>query len=341
MSGVVSGLCKGIGIMCDMLSLLDSSSKIDRSEGDEKVIRTASSINHLAMLVLQVAELVASSKGASTTVLLGMKAGEVGGRLINAVIKPQEAAYDSSTKWEYFEKGILAPMADLVRTTAQAHLYVEQRYIERLKVEPNVERPVYDNQGNIVDYKPVTEQECRDNIATLKVQAESSALARVAFEARVVSRVADSTGSIYESIINYFRVNQLLEEEGQYDTLDQLRGINLLDLPVIPPAFHEDVVFRRYCCSISYEPIRHVVADPTTGGRHLYELRNIERWIGVRHISPMSRRSLTLAQLQECPAMQALIDERLQFHQEHLQEYINANYVPQERLDQELLAADQ
>lgn len=88
---------------------------------------------------------------------------------------------------------------------------------------------------------------------------------------------------------------------------------NLQNLQRLPQEFHDDLVFRRYSCTISLSPIRFVVGDPN--GHTLYEKEEILDWLRRNPISSVTRLPLSQAQLIQKPAIQALINERLRHHE--------------------------
>ncbi len=90
---------------------------------------------------------------------------------------------------------------------------------------------------------------------------------------------------------------------------DEYQDCDLLKLDTIPFYLHTDPILSKYICVITREPIRHIVADPNR--KALYEKEAILRWIKQNHTSPLTRCTLTEADLIPLPALQSLIDSRL------------------------------
>lgn len=83
---------------------------------------------------------------------------------------------------------------------------------------------------------------------------------------------------------------------------------------VIPQTMHDDIVLSKYICTITQEPMRDPVADPTNGGKTLYERAAIVKWLQTKNTSPATRFTLNDFQLLERPALSALINSRLKLH---------------------------
>jgi len=85
------------------------------------------------------------------------------------------------------------------------------------------------------------------------------------------------------------------------------------DQPLIPEDLSEDPILQRYICSISKEPIRYPVLDPTNG-ISLYERSAIMNALLERWSSPVTRESLTPTELIPLFALNAFIESRINDH---------------------------
>ncbi|MGL4539603.1 MAG: U-box domain-containing protein [Candidatus Rhabdochlamydia sp.] len=110
-----------------------------------------------------------------------------------------------------------------------------------------------------------------------------------------------------------------------YEQEDPREVLNLLDFSTIPPFLHNDEVIKKYICSITLQPIRDPVQDPTTESCEnpiLYERTAIKNWLEIRGKSPVTQKELTLDSLIPKPDIKRIIDMRLQFHQENMDTYL-------------------
>ena len=65
---------------------------------------------------------------------------------------------------------------------------------------------------------------------------------------------------IYDKL--YEVLQQCSAEQQARNHIEEPPPLNLMDLPSIPLPLHEDIVFKRYICPITQQPIRHPVGDP-------------------------------------------------------------------------------
>ncbi|MGA8164971.1 MAG: hypothetical protein WB791_08125 [Waddliaceae bacterium] len=122
---------------------------------------------------------------------------------------------------------------------------------------------------------------------------------------------------LQENYVNLIRTNDLFPR-GPEDPRHWL-----LDLPSIPEPLHEDAIFSRYICSITQEPIRHVVGDPD--GRTLYEKRVILARLDHSNISPVTGNPLRRWELVSKMVIQATICVRLLFFEDKFHHFLKKN----------------
>lgn len=248
----------------------------------------------------------------------------------------------------------------VARAAHEAAKLEEQTYIEMSPEErAQTTRPIYgrnsDGEVVIVGQKPVDLDECIQKLADLN----ATSTAYYAFETAAYVGVLSKTHKKYQDLADYLRsrnnaqpnnVNQphVVNQVNQPNVVNQdnppnainhanaganevyqldIDPFDLLALNTIPPLLEDDVVFSKYKCAITNIPIRHPVADPN--GITLYEKSAILHWLRTHQDSPVTRAPLTRHQLLPRPALQAIINHRLNFHQGQLRAFIPGNlYVP-------------
>lgn len=118
----------------------------------------------------------------------------------------------------------------------------------------------------------------------------------------------------------YGRLSSWLEN---YRKEEESRPLNLLALPTIPTPLEDDIVFSRYVCSITHEPVRDPVGDPN--GHALYERAAIMEWLNRgNNRSPVTQQAMTSRDLIEKPILRRLIDRRLKYHEQRLWDYMQS-----------------
>lgn len=242
------------------------------------------------------------------------------------------------TALQAIEEGFLTPVAGVVRSS-NASLQHHYKHLLSLPPEERFD-PVYRSDGDdsyVFDhYELLTEEQC---IAGIQAAEENITRSSAVEIGGGLLRAA----KIYQSTINQIAGQHVPVQNAvpvlggavpvvvpavapvvPANPLDPL-SVNLLTLPFIPQALHGDVFFARYVCPITFEPIRHPVRDPN--GVTLYERAEIIREIGRSGRSPVTRRPLTVLQLQPVPILQQMIDNRLTLHQAGIEAAIQAGAV--------------
>ena len=220
----------------------------------------------------------------------------------------------------------LSTIVAYMSMTTEYGYYDQKKYLEMSPAElANIQLPVYGkakkenlvqivggipfaldetDEVQIVGYRPVDLQECRNELAS----AQKTSMIFSIFE--LLLKKTDLVDSIYD-MYNFEPISE------------------------IPEAWYSDAVFSRYNCVITQAPIRNPVADPN--GVQLYEKAAIIKWLRDRGTSPMTRRPTHESNLLPRPHLRALIDHRLAFQKEYngtrLQDPPNQEL--QERADQE------
>lgn len=323
MSGTVCAAAKALTMACDALSAIDSVNKMYqmRERGEDNLLETASAINRFVLLGFTCVEAGMLLHGSRPEGLALLKQLELMPRIANIPIQLalETSSADRSVKGvvRVMAKGVLAPFADACRVSCEGEGYQAQAYLEQSKADPAAQRPVYewipgrgrDDSGymKLVGFRPIDSAECEIDTKNASRSAVIATTIRTIANMEVQGRPV----SVHARLARFFG------RTDESDTQEQAEWENLLGLSRIPLPLHEDAVFRRYVCPITNEPIRDPVRDPD--GHTLYERTAIYNWLGADgRTSPMTRRLLSIQDLQEVPAVRALIDTRLQQYQEGL-----------------------
>lgn len=231
-------------------------------------------------------------------------------------------------KWERVEKSLVLPIVSFVRAYFEQEAYEAQHHLTLTDEElgKRVEMPVF-FQGKegfeIVGYRPYTKKEAEDELKD--ANSLSSAFSKLELSSKFELGTAV-----------YYRIKILFVQSIKGQTgLPHIRPrppANLFDLRAlrrIPAELHNDAALSQFECAITQEPIRHVAGDPN--GHTIYELNAITRWLGQNATSPITRAPLQSDQLVPKPAIQDLIDQRLDHYELGLHAQavaMNADPVP-------------
>lgn len=235
----------------------------------------------------------------------------------------------SLSKIAMLEKKLLGPLAALERTAHEVQGYNELSYLEAYQKDPTATRPVgvYNSQGHFsgVEPTPINPEECEMLIQKSKEWASYATYFQTAAQMGIFSDVCIAATPLYEKLARFLRAWVPQQEPPGMPTPPQSaampsENLSLLTLSRIPPFLFDDIIFSRYICPITQEPIRDPVQDPN--GRTLYERNAIYNWLQMHPTSPVTMAPMSIENLKEMPALRALIDARLQFHQEKLEEFL-------------------
>ena len=345
MTSLVNVTAKALTVACDVIGALDAVNKMrcarerfGNAEDYEGVawLERASVINRLVLLGISSVEIgmiINGSKAQSLRVLKGVevlpRAVQMPLQFVSEIISTPPNEPIAKAGMRILSKGIVGPLADVVRTSFEQSIYEEQNYLDRLAEDPKATRPIYERVGSgdseyliQIGERPIDPQECKTTIDQAKNAAGVAAVVRVVAEAPI----EDSVISTYELLAQFMqRAIGIFHRDPQAPDHPQggehIDFTNLMALDTIPDPLENDVVFRRYICPITRRPIRHPVRDPN--GITLYERSVIEAYLGddVRP-SPVTRRPMSRRDLQEVPGIQAIIDARLRQHQQQFEQYV-------------------
>ncbi len=325
-------------LVFELSNAINSFIKTINAPEPSKMLYQASAVNRLAILGFSAAETFMSLSGSKSEALSRLKGFELIPKMLNLPIQLTLELNDSRgeitarTVVRILEQGVVAPLAGIVGTAAEQISYYEQHFLEMTPEElKNAKRPIFEFDQNlggpvIIGYAPVDAEECQKRLNVADRVAQTS------LHIRVLGEVGFSESVTFDALIPFYQylaqflsapaiaprqpVQQRAIVPAQQQRAPNILNLNFLAFDEIPIPLYEDVVFRRFICPISNCPIRNPVYDPN--GRTLYERGAIQQWIAVRPISPVTRLPLTVAQLVEAPAVRALIDDRLQFHQDRM-----------------------
>lgn len=334
MSGVV-GFCKIVRTLCEASSIVDGVDKVLSAQGnDERNINIASVATQVVALGINCVEGGAQIYGASNRTLQHIKSVEVAARGIHVPAKIMEGLVDHAQRgeepsWRFLEKNVLSPTLSFLRATNEQSIYANKNYLEMSQEEFNKqEAPIYDNEGNIIGWKPLTRKECENGLELSTEIEPALNVAECVLKTEIISRNVGNLKDAYGRLAARLRgpipapapiapvaPHPLAAGPAQAAAVAN-NPFDLVALPSIPPELADDSIFSRYVCPITQEPIRHPVGLP--GEPHLYEQSALVRWVTARGTSPTNRQRVGVHQIVAKRAIQALIDHRLQFHQQRL-----------------------
>ena len=297
----------------------------------EDYLGTASAVNKLVLSGFSLAEKGAYLAGADNSTLRDLKSYELFPRAAELPLQIMKcAANPSGDPLADFQKAIIAPTAGMMETALDGAIYYEKHFIAMSPEErEKAQRPIYilvGDEWKCVGHKPVDIAECQANLAMYEKESLIAGTIKFCAEMEVF-------GSLYERLALFLQNyhNQVPLIQNQEAEADPQQGFNLMALPMIPEFLHEDETFKLFICPITHLPIRRPVGDPTNGIT-VYEYSAIVSWLAVNPRSPITQMPLTPDRLVERPAIQAIINSRLQQHQDRLLEYIESSPAFQQQL---------
>lgn len=343
MSDALSAVGRTLVTICDSIKTLESFSKVleTRETGEENYLHKAALVNRLVLFGFTLTELGMIVSGKKSDTLSLLKKFEMLPRGLQIPVQFEiekknisAEAINGMRAWvRILDRGLIGPISDFIRVSAEGIVYSEKRYFEMSPEELKAaKKPVYEIKGEgedarseIVDYRPVDLVESGEIINRAQKIVDSSLAIRVVSNLDLSSRAVDSSHSIYGQLVRYLFSIERSDVSPEL-ALQQLQKaaeeLDLVNLNRIPHPLHNDAVFSRYQCPILFEPIRDPVKDPTDG-KTIYERRAILNWLETNPTSPMTRTPLTKEQLIELPLIKAFIDSRLAQHKAGLESYLS------------------
>src|SRR3990167_7774998 len=298
---------------------------------NETAMRAISIANQTFILIANLGEFLAAMRGGANSSFKNWKTAECVGRFLNLFIRPVEVyEIEGKSGVEGFENGILLPFASFFRALNEGEIYQQKAYLD-LSVEElaKVRIPVYEGSGEhcyISSYRNITKEECEEVLQQIQSADLTFKAVELGLQLGAVEKIAGRTASACELAQRlYLSLAQKLQTLSQTQGAQRPAGGNsnpfdLLALSEIPQELEHDVIFSRYVCPITLRPIRHPVADPN--GVTLYEEASIREWIAAHGRSPVTGLSLGQDQLLSRPALQLLINNRLQYHSNRIEEAV-------------------
>ncbi|MGL4539607.1 MAG: U-box domain-containing protein [Candidatus Rhabdochlamydia sp.] len=299
MSSPLGIAAKCVTAVLDFFQVIDSINYLNESTYTD--LATANLANRLALLgftTIEIKKLVINSD--DSLALSNLKSSELPFRCCNLVLQIFKAFDSEETGMPLLEQAVIAPLADIIRVASEQSAYEVKHVLDTCSEELST---------------PVKNEQLQ------KLQALESRI-RKAFYTRIgaeTSLISWGMDVMVQNYLDYLRVHQNYEQE------DPREILSLLHLSIIPPFLHNDEVLKKYICSITLQPIRDPVQDPTTElceNPTLYEKSAITRWLEIRGKSPVTQKELTLDRLIPKPDIKCIIDLRLQFHQTNMDTYL-------------------
>lgn len=306
----ISGIVKGFQVVIDGTKIVSDVHKLVHANQD----RSRRSISVAMRTLAYSAGLFVLAKSGETTnkTLAKVKHFEAGMLLCDATFNPvQEYLLSAERSWTgFFETVLAAPYAAVIRANTESAVF-ENRHLLTL---PDEQRKVsfLNDDHHSIEQREISKAECQANIERAESAIPALNMIEIGLKLRVGSLVKSGFVGLYQKIIDDIARRQIdLQIAG-----NRLADIQLNNLSYIPEQLYDDQVFSRYECAITAAPIRDPVCD--SNGVTLYERAAILSWIDIHHTSPITRSPLVAHQLLERPALRALIDARLQFHQQRI-----------------------
>ncbi|MEI8124892.1 MAG: U-box domain-containing protein [Parachlamydiaceae bacterium] len=369
----ITAACQVVRIVANGIKLQRKVEEVVNSDGDSQSLKIADVVVNTLVLAADAGGVVAKIDGASVETLENIKDGEMVARVMSLPV----IAFGSLFKWvkgessamRAIEDGLLTPIAGIGRSASEVSGY-HYRHLQSLPDDQRVDHVCvqvgggFERRMECHDEK-LTEQQCVDRAQQADEQCAAFAVVEIVSDLNVISRVI-SRESIYQRVVNQIYVtpvaprnvivvddvinddddvivdatpvapqNVIVVED---DVIADPLSVNLLSLPYIPEALHNDPIFKKYPCSIMQAPIRYPLKDPRGVG-HLYEASVIRQWLSINRTCPLTRQPLSMEELVEVPMLQRIIDERLTHYQNDINAAIRAGIVmiPSNPEDDQLL----
>ena len=217
MTSLVNVTAKALTVACDVIGALDAVNKMrcarerfGNAEDYEGVawLERASVINRLVLLGISSVEIgmiINGSKAQSLRVLKGVevlpRAVQMPLQFVSEIISTPPNEPIAKAGMRILSKGIVGPLADVVRTSFEQSIYEEQNYLDRLAEDPKATRPIYERVGSgdseyliQIGERPIDPQECKTTIDQAKNVAGMAAVVRVMAEAPIEDSVISTYG---------------------------------------------------------------------------------------------------------------------------------------------------
>lgn len=304
------------------------------SESESSILQTANVANRLALFGFSATEIKKLTCNPSDNHALAcIKNSELTSRYVNLLIqvfKGPKRSGEIETELQFLERAVILPISDIIRVSAEKSTYeIKHCLNDAFETTPT----------SSIDSSLKSTLEQKGKLKELESRINTAFKMKMVFEFGLINSAGQLYRSFYENI--YARAFGHLFLNRQYDDPQEIAEAVINSFP-IPPAFHDDLILRRYICPITLEPIRYPVEDPTTHHRQqelnnptLYERSAIVNSLMVRSLSPITREPLTADQLIDRPDIQFIIEDRLREHSSKLWQYLETSPLLQQQLQVE------
>jgi hypothetical protein len=327
---LVAPVCFAMRIVCDASDIFQSL-QTSSQQGDDtpSSLKAANIGTRILILCLNTTELGCTACNSSEKTLTTIKVAEMASRTVDVSLSTITAIFQAGVNDSPLKalQTMLIPMAGLLRSGCEMQALTEEAFLKLSDEElAKAKRPVYEEDYNhnfkLVGFKEVTREECQQILGNARRFSIASNVVEAAVKSGAISSVpsgisaaARGVGQLYNRLAAALQARQAAEDIDPF----YLRG-----LATIPEALHDDPVFNRYTCAITHAPCRFPVGDPN--GITLYERAAIQTWLNNFPRSPMTQQPLRAHQLVPKPAIQALIDHRLQYHEDRLRLHVQLGF---------------
>jgi hypothetical protein len=289
-----------------------------QESGVSENLAQLSEANRMSIVSLNLIELFASYAGVDSSTLKIIKGIELLPRSAACYIEFQKyasaPALVGNSPGRMISQSVVVPLIDLVKCGMTYSMYQELSNVDALGRGEVVMRRIYaeddlDGYRPNVGYRETDLQETRGLVDQRETQINYALGARLIADDPIRTWAIKQGESLYAAVVR----GLAHIHEGSSDRL----VVDLIGQDRILPIFHDDEIFRQYICPITSEPIRFPVSE--NGRNQVYERRVAIEAFGEGN-------------LRERPAIAAIINSRVRYHQSHLMEFLQ-NYQPQSPVD--------
>jgi hypothetical protein len=322
MSQTIPQVCKAITICCEASNLLDSAKKIidSRNQG-EKDIEIASVATRSMALALNCVETTAQAYKTPASILEKIKTAELITRVIDLPVTLLKALSNKQHTLSLAIQEFFSSSFGIFRSANELTAYNAKKYLnmtpEQLKQEKREIIEIRQGEAVVIGHQPIEKEDCEQMLA----QAERLAPTIQSVEAAL--KITELLSRNQKNDLYYYNLYESLLHQLRQEANMNKDPFNLLNLSYIPKELEDDVVFAKYQCTISHEPIRYPVGLP--GEPQIYERENLVKHMKSNPTSPMTRNHFNLNQIQRKQAVHTIIDDRLKFHSERLRIHAQQN----------------
>lgn len=250
MSNPIGIATKCVTTFLDFLHIVDAVNECN--ESDSSLLQVANVINRMTSFGFSTAEIKKLTCNPSNNHALAcLKNSELTNRYFTLLIQifkgPKHSETQTETGLQFLERAVILPMSDIIRVSAEKSGYE----IKHCLNNPPELTPVSSTDSSLE-----ATLGCKQKLKELENRISLAFKVRIASELGLISSISHFYGEFYNNI--YARALVDLEINPQHYNPQDIEDAIMKSYP-IPSAFHDDVVFKKYVCQITLEPIRYPV----------------------------------------------------------------------------------